>query len=116
MNKLLSLRIDSEHGPHIAFVVPGDVHAVDVESPDDEDDFAWRQTQFLRLSGWVSLESRLSVSLCKMDVFDLSDSQLRLAVLARYSPIYRDDGLRVFCLEMAPATCSFVCRRLKCLR
>jgi len=75
VNKLLNLRIGSDRGPHIAFVVPGDVHATDAENPDDEDDFAWRQTQFLRLSGWVSLESRLSVSLCKECVFEFSDSQ-----------------------------------------
>lgn len=66
-NKLLSLKIDSEHGPRIAFVVPGDVYATDAEHPDEEDDFAWRQAQFMQLSGWVSLESRLSVRPNEMD-------------------------------------------------
>lgn len=60
-NKLLNLRIDHDNGPQIVFVVPGDVHAIDESNPDDEDGFAWRQSQFLRLSGWINLESSLSV-------------------------------------------------------
>lgn len=59
--KLVSLRIGQRDGPKVAFVVPGDImpqtgsHAVgDLDQQD-------RQGQLLRLSGWINLESRLTV-------------------------------------------------------
>jgi DNA mismatch repair protein MSH5 len=59
--KLVNLRIGQRDGPRVTFVVPGDIlpqtgsrAADDYEQPD-------RQGQLLRLSGWINLESRLTV-------------------------------------------------------
>jgi DNA mismatch repair protein MSH5 len=59
--KLVNLRIGQRHGPRVTFVVPGDILPQtgsrvvdDYEQPD-------RQGQLLRLSGWINLESRLTV-------------------------------------------------------
>lgn len=59
--KLVNLRIGQRDGPRVTFVVPGDIlpqtgsrAADDYENPD-------RQGQLLRLSGWVNLDSRLTV-------------------------------------------------------
>lgn len=59
--KLMSLRIGENDGPRVTFVVPGDTlpyegarTADDYENPD-------KQGQLLRLSGWINMESRLTV-------------------------------------------------------
>lgn len=61
-NKLVNLRIGQPHGPKVTFVVPGDI----VTQNDDYigggyHGFAGRQGQLLRLSGWINMESRLTV-------------------------------------------------------
>lgn len=61
-NKLVNLRLGEADGPRVTFIVPGDVVA-------DEDDgynngeaaYAGREGQLLRLSGWVDMDSRLTV-------------------------------------------------------
>lgn len=62
-NKLVNLRIGQEDGPSLTYVVPGDVVAEE-EYHDLRQDagFAGRHAQLLRLSGWVNMESRLTVS------------------------------------------------------
>ncbi|KAF2471929.1 uncharacterized protein BDR25DRAFT_366675 [Lindgomyces ingoldianus] len=57
-SKLVHLRIGEGDGPQVTFVVPGDVVAADGF---DEDDVTRHQGQLLRLSGWVDMESRLTV-------------------------------------------------------
>lgn len=57
-NKLINLKIGSEHGPNVTFTVPGDVNTSGGYG-DHED--AGRQEHLLRLSGWVDVESRVTV-------------------------------------------------------
>lgn len=61
-DKLVNLRIDQPDGPNITYVVPGDIVTYEDEhSGGGEDSFAGRQGQLLRLSGWINMESRLTV-------------------------------------------------------
>ncbi|KAF2120478.1 muts domain V-domain-containing protein [Lophiotrema nucula] len=57
-SKLVGLRIGEEDGPQVTFVVPGDVVA---EGYEDAENTPGQQGQLLRLSGWIDLESRLTV-------------------------------------------------------
>ncbi|KAF1982980.1 hypothetical protein K402DRAFT_339387 [Aulographum hederae CBS 113979] len=59
-SRLVNLHMGADDGPHVAFAVPGDVLGTDVHF-DEEGGFARRQGQFLRLSGWIDIESRLTV-------------------------------------------------------
>ncbi|ORY09079.1 mismatch repair protein 5 [Clohesyomyces aquaticus] len=58
-SKLAQLRIGEDDGPQVTFVVPGDVVAANWAY--DNGDAAGRQDQLLRLSGWVDMESQLTV-------------------------------------------------------
>lgn len=58
-SKMAGLRLQQEGGPHISFVVPGDVVAADGYL--DSEESPGRQEQLLRLAGWVDMESRLTV-------------------------------------------------------
>ncbi|KAI9699119.1 MAG: MutS protein msh5 [Candelina mexicana] len=60
-NKLVNLRIGSDTGPHITFATPGDIAMGGGYAGDDEVGFAGRQGKLLRLSGWIDVESRLTV-------------------------------------------------------
>lgn len=60
-NKLVNLKIGSETGPQVTFVVPGDVLAAD-EHDGDGGESSGRQGRLLRLSCWIDVESRLTVS------------------------------------------------------
>lgn len=60
-NKLLNLKIGCEDGPQITYVTPGDVLPTEGYEADG-DGFAGRQGQLLRLSGWIDVESRLTVN------------------------------------------------------
>lgn len=53
-SKLVNLDLESETGPGIHFIVPGDILA-------DDDGGARRQEHLLRLASWVDIESRLTV-------------------------------------------------------
>lgn len=61
-SKLAGLRLQQEGGPHVSFVVPGDVVAADGYLGNEES--PGRQEQLLRLAGWVDMESRLTVNVC----------------------------------------------------
>ena len=58
-DKLLSLDVGADAGPQLTFVVPGDVRGFQ-----DSDDGvgAGHQARLLRLSCWIDVESRLTVS------------------------------------------------------
>lgn len=58
-NKLVNLRLGSNDGPHITYTIPGDVVAA--EEFDEEAGIVSRQGQLLRLSGWIDIESQLTV-------------------------------------------------------
>ncbi|EME48663.1 hypothetical protein DOTSEDRAFT_57974 [Dothistroma septosporum NZE10] len=61
-NKLVNLRIGQEDGPGLTYVVPGDVVAEqDYHDLRQDAGFAGRHAQLLRLSGWVNMDSRLTV-------------------------------------------------------
>ena len=59
--KLVNLRIGERDGPNVTFVIPGDImphegcRAMDDVAPADQ------QGQYLRLSGWINVESKLTV-------------------------------------------------------
>ncbi|KAJ9647903.1 chaperone ATPase hsp78 [Coniosporium tulheliwenetii] len=95
-NKLLNLKIGYEDGPQITYVTPGDVLPTEGYEADGGG-FAGRQGQLLRLSGWIDVESRLTVG-CAGAV--LSYLQRRRA--AAYLPGDRDSGafFRVSTVEM----------------
>ncbi|EGP91488.1 uncharacterized protein MYCGRDRAFT_34912 [Zymoseptoria tritici IPO323] len=57
--KLVNLRIGQQGGPSVTYVVPGDV--VTDDSGDGPEGLGSRQGQLLRLSGWINMESRLTV-------------------------------------------------------
>ncbi|WPG99670.1 Hypothetical protein R9X50_00248900 [Acrodontium crateriforme] len=59
--KLLQLQLGQSGGPRVTFVVPGDVIAEDVDHHADQHELNSRQSQLLRLSGWINLDSRLTV-------------------------------------------------------
>ncbi|KAF2495890.1 hypothetical protein BU16DRAFT_560749 [Lophium mytilinum] len=58
-NKLVNLKLGDDGGPQVTFIVPGDVIAA--EGADDGGGFIGRHEQLLRLSGWIDVESRLTV-------------------------------------------------------
>ena len=60
-NKLINLRIGSDVGPRVTFITPDDVDAYNDYGGGGEADFVGRQGQLLRLSGWIDVESRLTV-------------------------------------------------------
>lgn len=60
-NKLYNLRIGAPDGPQVTFVVPGDVIAGDEDGFGGDEDYPGRQGQLLRLSGWIDLDSHLTV-------------------------------------------------------
>lgn len=64
--KLVNLRLGEDDGTHISFNVPGQL------APNDhlrDDNIAGQQGQLLRLSGWIDVESRITVSLHNGSVF-----------------------------------------------
>lgn len=60
-NKLVNLRIGQNDGPRVTFVVPGDVVTGEDCYSGGDGGLAGRQGQLLRLSGWINVESRLTV-------------------------------------------------------
>lgn len=60
-NKLVNLRIGQRGGPAVTYVIPGDVVTHDEDPGDGEGGPTGRQSQLLRLSGWVNLESKSTV-------------------------------------------------------
>ncbi|KAF2182192.1 hypothetical protein K469DRAFT_636979 [Zopfia rhizophila CBS 207.26] len=58
-SKLVNLKLEEDDGPQVTFIVPGDI--VTAEGLDDGGGFAGQQGQLLRLSGWVDIESRVTV-------------------------------------------------------
>jgi DNA mismatch repair protein MSH5 len=59
--KLVNLRVGQPDGPRVTFVVPGDVLPRAASRTVDDFEQSDRQGQLLRLSGWINLESRLTV-------------------------------------------------------
>lgn len=57
----MGLKIGSESGPQIIFTVPGDVPTVGLSSTAEERGSGGHQAQLLRLSGWIDIESRITV-------------------------------------------------------
>lgn len=60
-NKLVNLRIGQSDGPHVTFIVPGDVVSFVGEYDGINADVNNRQGQLLRLAGWIDTDSRLTV-------------------------------------------------------
>lgn len=60
-NKLINLRIGSDVGPRVTFITPGDADAYEDTGDGDGAGFIGRQGQLLRLSGWIDVESRITV-------------------------------------------------------
>ncbi|KXS95611.1 hypothetical protein AC578_10391 [Pseudocercospora eumusae] len=60
-NKLVNLRIGQTGGPTVTYTVPGDVMTHDDDRQSSDNGFHGGQASLLRLSGWINLESRLTV-------------------------------------------------------
>ncbi|GAB7348558.1 hypothetical protein MBLNU459_g6949t1 [Dothideomycetes sp. NU459] len=63
-NKLINLKLGDVDGPRVTSVMPGDVIAGGGDVCDDNEEeaaFAGRDGRLLRLSGWVDMDSRLTV-------------------------------------------------------
>lgn len=60
-NKLINLRIGSDAGPRVTFVTPGDAIAHGGYDEEIDDGVAGRQGKLLRLSGWIDVDSRITV-------------------------------------------------------
>ena len=60
-SKLVNLNIGSDDGPRLDLVVPGDVHANDGFRDIDDEDNSGTQSRLLRLSGWIDMNSRITV-------------------------------------------------------
>lgn len=60
-NKLVNLRIGQPGGPNVTFIVPGDVVTHEEDVIDGDMGYTGRQGQLLRLSGWINMESRVTV-------------------------------------------------------
>lgn len=76
MQKLAGLCLGTMEGPQINFIVPGEAHAnVGIgDYEDEEDEIKGRHARLIKLSGLVSLDSRMTVGLvvkglcgCKTD-------------------------------------------------
>ncbi|KAK3708862.1 hypothetical protein LTR37_011192 [Vermiconidia calcicola] len=96
-NKLVNLRIGQPGGPNVTFVVPGDIVAHEGDYVSGDAGFAGRQGQLLRLSGWINMESRLTVG-CAGAV--LSYLQRRRATAYLPGDRAAADMLRVATVEM----------------
>lgn len=59
--RLIGLNIGQRDGPRVTFVVPGDIVPQTGSRTADDFELPDRQGQLLRLSGWINLESRLTV-------------------------------------------------------
>lgn len=60
-NKLINLRIGSDVGPRVTFITPGDADTYEDIGDGDGAGLTGRQGQLLRLSGWIDVESRITV-------------------------------------------------------
>lgn len=76
-NKLAGLHIGTDGGPQVTFVIPGDNHAADDYDGNAFGEPAGRRSQMLRLSGWIALDSKITVS---------SDSLHDLELFSRHVP------------------------------
>lgn len=96
-NKLMNLRIGSDVGPRVTFITPGDAIAHGGFDEDVDDDLVGRQGKLLRLSGWIDVDSRITVG-CAGAV--LTYLQRRKAV--EYLPGDRNASLafRISTIEM----------------
>lgn len=57
----MNLRLGEDDGPQVTFVIPGDV--VVGQDYDGGENFLGNQGRLLRLSGWVDMDSRVTVSI-----------------------------------------------------
>ncbi|KAL1634726.1 hypothetical protein SLS56_002128 [Neofusicoccum ribis] len=92
-NKLGNLKIGTETGPNVTFTVPGDVQTGGYGGNED----VGRQENFLRLCGWVDLESRITVG-CAGAV--LAYVQRRRAVSFLPGDEAANDMFRISTIEM----------------
>ena len=60
-NKLVNLRVGSDVGPRVTFITPGDSIAHGGYGEDIDNDLVGRQGELLRLSGWIDVDSRITV-------------------------------------------------------
>ncbi|KAM0722978.1 hypothetical protein Q7P37_001176 [Cladosporium fusiforme] len=98
--KLVGLRIGQHDGPRVTFVVPGDILPQPVSRTADDLDLPDRQGQLLRLSGWINLESRLTVG-CAGAVLSYIQRRRATAYLpgdGEASGLFRVDTIEMFSL------------------
>ena len=99
--KLVNLRIGQHDGPRVTFVVPGDILPQAGSRVVGEDDHADRQGQILRLSGWINLDSSLTVG-CAGAVLSYIQRRRATAYLpgdGEASGTFRVDTIEMFSLS-----------------
>jgi DNA mismatch repair protein MSH5 len=99
--KLVNLRIGQHDGPRVTFVVPGDILPQAGSRVVGEDDHADRQGQILRLSGWINLDSSLTVG-CAGAVLSYIQRRRATAYLpgdGEASGMFRVDTIEMFSLS-----------------
>lgn len=60
-NKLVNLHFLSDAEPQVSFITPGDSDTYEDHEHGNDAGFTGRQGKLLRLSGWIDIESRLTV-------------------------------------------------------
>jgi DNA mismatch repair protein MSH5 len=90
-SKLVNLHLGEEDGTYISFNVPGEL-AANVHLSDDN--VAGQQGQLLRLSGWIDIESRVTVSLSIDSVLSTNSHVDRSDARAHSYHIYNEGGLQ----------------------
>lgn len=96
-NKLVNLRIGQRDGPWVTLTVPGDVVSHDRVHVHGDNDVSGRQGQLFRLSGWINVESKVTVG-CAGAV--LAYVQRRRAAAYLPGDSAADSFLRVETIEM----------------
>lgn len=99
--KLINLRIGAHDGPRVEFMVPGDVPMPHEYSDAHDRDMAGAHANLMRLSNWISMDSRFTVG-CAGAVL----SYLQRRRVARFLPgdavaqaLFRITTLEMFSLR-----------------
>lgn len=99
--KLVNLRIGQHDGPRVTLVVPGDVLPQAGSRVVGDDDHPDRQGQILRLSGWINLDSSLTVG-CAGAVLSYIQRRRATAYLpgdGEATGMFRVDTIEMFSLS-----------------
>ena len=110
--KLANLRLGEQDGTRVSFVLPGNIESGLHHADDfDDGDVSRQQTRLMRLAGWVSVESRVTVSSLSCIICTMLNVHMRSAVLEQYSCISNVGELLDSCLVTRLSTTCFAYAR-----